>query len=223
MATRMYLRNLTPDQAPTAGEHHDNMPVGTLAYDTSLSTERSLSLSKGTSETSQAQTSLAQTGEQSGMLARFSSGPLAAQAIAANTWTVAVALAESNASANAFLRVGLYLWRPSNSSQQLLYFVLADLGVEWSTAEDGQVVTFTNSGTPTAADGDLLVLEVWSHATQAMATAYTHTLWFDGTTDVVDATTTDAASYLETPQDLVFPGIFPPWSQQARRNPLVRM
>jgi len=99
------------------------------------------------------------------------------------------------------------VWRPSTSSVVgFIYDSDTTLGVEWGTTEDGQVLSPTGSAVTVLA-GDVLVISFWRHAAQGMAVAYTQTLYFDGATDVTDATTTDAASYLETPQVLTFSGL----------------
>ncbi len=205
MATRLYLRAAAAASSPTAGEKSTALPVGTFSGNSGATFESlSLSTTKGTAQTTRTKDSLAQTAHQDNYIARFSSPGLAALTISAQTWTVALALSEGNAAANAFLAVSLYVWRPG-SNILVGYVRDADsaLGIEWATSEDGIVATFSGSSVVCQA-GDILVLEVWNHASQSMAVAYTNTLYFDGTTDVVDATSTDAASYVESPQTMTW-------------------
>lgn len=115
-----------------------------------------------------------------------------------------MATSEANAAANSFTIASIYIWRPSTSAVVgFIYDSDTALGVEWATTEDGQVLSPAGASLAVLA-GDVLVIEFWRHATQAMAAVYTQTLFFDGTTDVVDATTADAASYLESPAVLNF-------------------
>lgn len=202
MATRLYLRAKANGYAPTDGEKSTALPVGTF-QDLGGGVndgKRSLSLQKGVAQASHTGSSLAQTAHQDWYAGRFSATPLLAN-ITAQTWTLAIATSEGNAAGNAFTVCSLYVWRPSDSSVVgFVYDSDTTLGIEWSTTEDGQVVTFAG-GAVTITAGDVLVLEVWRHAAQGMANSYTQQIYFDGATPVTDATTADAASYLETPQD----------------------
>lgn len=209
MPTRLYLRNLTAANPPTAGEKSTALPVGTFQGNSGAGFEDlSLSTTKGTSQTSKALNSLGQTTDQDSYIARFTSLGLEAQTIAAATWTAALALSEANTNANSFLVGSLYVWRPGTSSVVgFIYDSHTSLGVEWATTEDGIVVTVSGSSVTCQAN-DVIVFEVWRHATQAMGSPYTQTLYFDGTTDVVGSTTTDAASYIENPNNITF--ITPP-------------
>jgi hypothetical protein len=207
MATRLYLRNVLAANAPTAGEKSTALPVGTAQLQTGANTQdRSLLLTKGTTQTSISLTGLGQTTHQDNYLARFTSLPLSAQTVTAQTWTFALALDEANAAANSQLAPCIYVWRPTGST--VVGFIIdsdTPIGVEWGASEDGIVATVSGAAV-TAQLGDVVVLEVWRHApTQTNTTARVQTVWFDGATDVVDATTAGAASYIETPQNLVFP------------------
>jgi hypothetical protein len=207
VATRLYLRNILAAGAPTAGEKSTALPVGTAGLQSGANTQdRSLLLTKGTTQTSIAFTGLGQTTHQDNYLARFTSLPLSAQTVTAQTWTFALALNEANAAANSQLAPCIYLWRPGSSS--VVGFVVdsdTPIGAEWGASEDGIVATVSGAAV-TAVFGDVLVLEVWRHApSQTNTTARVQTVYFDGPTDVVDATTANAASYIETPQNLVFP------------------
>lgn len=208
MATRLYLRNLTADNPPTAGEKSAALPSDTLGANNATGTDetRSLRTTKGSVQTSISKNSDATTAARDNYLCRFTSPALAAQTIAAATWTIAIALSEGNNNANSFLILSLYVWRPSTQAVVgYIYDSHTSLGVEWGATEDGQVITFSGAAITVQA-GDVLVLEVWRHAVQGMAAAYAQTVYFDGTTDVTDATTSDAASYLEYPGTLSFAG-----------------
>jgi hypothetical protein len=194
MATRLFFRETTNlnTNYPTAGDKSTALPVGTDGGD--FNQNQDLSLQNGpTTATNLTYASLAQTAQQSAMIARFTSPRLRSQTVNANTWTIAFTADESNAAANAFLAISAYIWRPSTSS--VVGFIrdsATTLGVEFNNSL--QTVTFSGSAV-TAEANDILVIEAWNVATQAMATSYTITF------------TTSASGtqrYIETPQDLAF-------------------
>lgn len=206
-ATRLFLRLLTAADPASAGEKSTALPVGTFKGNSGAGFEDlALRTAKGAAQTSKALDALAQTAHQDNYLARFTSAPLAAQTIAAQTWTLALAVSEANTNANSFIIASIYVWRPS--TQAVVGFIYDSdtaLGAEWSTTEAGRVVTVSGSAVTTVAD-DVLVFECWRHAAQGMAVAYTQTVYFDGTTDVVEGTSADAASYIQDTNGLTFGG-----------------
>lgn len=204
MATRLFARNVAAAAAvsPTAGTKSVALPTGTA--NTLTFTNNTLNTVKGAAQTSTTTTSLAQTTAQSGNFApRFVSLPLDAQTIAANTWTIFWGDSEANAAANAFLALSIYVWRPStNTRVGFIYDSTANIGVEFNTTAEAQSATISGSAV-TAQRGDVLIAEFWYTATQAMATAYTVTLSYDGTNETTTGTgNTSVATYIETPQNL---------------------
>ncbi len=201
--TRFYLLPQPPPQTlrPTAGEQSTALPVGTA--NTIASGENTLSTTIGLSEQQVTFDSLTQTARQDAFVARFvTEVSLNAQTINPAIWRLAACFSENSANANAFLALSLYVWRPgSNVVVGYVYDSATQLGDEWALTETGQIITFTGA-TVTASAGDVLVLEVWEDATQAVASRYTLSLYFSGTTPVVAGSTTDAGSYLEVPQTL---------------------
>lgn len=201
-ATRLYLRDLAPTSNPTAGEKSTALPVGTFA-ECGLA-ERALRTNKGAAQVTASCFSLNQTAHQDLILQRFSSEALDPQTINANTWILAVATDEGNGNANTFTIASVYVWRPSTSAVVgFLYDSDTALGVEWSISPDGQVLSLGGSAVTVTKD-DILVISFWFHAVQGMAVNYENRLHYNGTTDVIETTNSDAASYLETPQNLVF-------------------
>ena len=218
--TRLYLRN--NDDATLSETNSVALPVGT--ENSNVADSRSLELSKGElGQISVAQTTLAQTGEQSGLIRMFGAKWLTTGTIEANTWTIAFATGQSHANANAFTAVSLYVIRaaPPAFVVGYIYDDATPLGVEWSTSEDGQVFTVSGAEVGGVIPNDYLVCELWYVATQASATAYTLTAWYGGATDVTDSTTADAASYIETPQNL-FPDPGGVYEGGISRAPYVR-
>ena len=195
MATRLFFRETTNlnTSYPTAGDKSAVLPVGTDGGDFNQSQDLSL-LNNGVA-TNLTYTQLAQTTQQSAMIARFTSPRLRSQTINANTWTIVFTGDEANAAANAFLGLSVYAWRPSTSA--VVGFVrdsTTTLGVEFNNTL--QTLTFSGSAV-TVESGDILVAEVWNVATSSMATSY-----------LITFTTSNTANprYLETPQDLAFTG-----------------
>lgn len=205
MTTRLYCLGgsaLPAADAPTSGEKSTALPNGTANGTTPIN--RLMSPVKGTSLSGVLTTTLAQTARQSGTAIRFISNRLAAQTISANTWTFFSAADESNAAANAYTALSVYVWNPSGSSVRgFIYDNTAELGTEYATSMSAQSVTFSGSAV-TAVEGDFLVCEWWYTSAQSMATAYTINHYFAGTDDTTTGTgNTSPATYLETPQDLI--------------------
>jgi hypothetical protein len=129
------------------------------------------------------------------------------------TWTWGIAVSESSTSANFIPPMGCAYVMTSGGTKRGGGSIFDSVqtgatgAVEASITEDGQVVTvgvaFSNAVTGLAA-GDRVVVEFWGGGSITMAGAYTVSFYYDGATDVVDATTTDAASYIETPQNITF-------------------
>lgn len=143
---------------------------------------------------------------------KFISDPLTVSQIDANTWTFALAMAESSANANMNHHGGcMYVLQSNDTVRGFIFDVNSNLGVEFATSEDGQVVTSLNPGLSVTGvvSTDRLVFELWARGTISMAGLYNITAFFDGATDVTGATTTDAAAYIETPQNITFGGGVP--------------
>ena len=144
------------------------------------------------------------TNHQDAWMAKFLSDPIGVSQVDANTWTIAVAVAEGNTNANAFLSVTLYVIKNDDTVRGFIYDTDTALGTEFATTEQGRVVTVAGAAVAGCVSTDRICVEIWWHTTaQAMGTSYTRSLWANGTTDVVNAVaTSDAASYIETPQNL---------------------
>lgn len=192
MATRFYLSTATSTYAPTAGTKSTTLPSGTN-NSPAPAESRSLAIVNPNSTNTDTINSLAQTAAQSGYFARFTSDRIVAQTVSANTWTFVLDTAEGNNNANAFLAVCMYVWRPSNSSVVgYLYNSASAIGAEWSGSL-GPITYSVSGGAVTAALGDVIVIEAWYIATQAMATSYANQIRYGTSTQ-----------YLETPQNLDF-------------------
>jgi hypothetical protein len=191
MATRLYFRDDTSSNAPTAGSKSTALPDGT---DNSLTANdsQSLLLTEGTSNTTVSITTLAQLARQSGRFARFTSEPLASQTISANTWDYTLRNRLSNSLANAYKAGSIYVWRPSTSSVVgYVYDSNAEIGTVWTNNFTNDSSNITGSAV-TATNGDVLVIEVWYTSAQGKAKSYVVDIQYN-----VDG-------YIETPQDLTF-------------------
>jgi hypothetical protein len=211
--TLFYLRNVTSAQAPSGGSRSTALPTGT-ANNQSGALSLSLLESVGSSQTSVSFSTVAQTAVQSGILARFTSDPLGAQTISAQTWTLFQRTFETNGQANIFSAGSIYVFRPSNNTVVgYVYDSSADIEMnfrsaaplhEWESTSPGSTGLGTVVGSEVAClQGDVLVFEAWYTAAQGKSTSYANNLfYFNG----VSATpgTTDAAAYIEAPQTFTY-------------------
>lgn len=170
----------------------------------------------GTSQTSLVLTSNATTSNQIYYFTRFVSPALSGiTSIDANTWDLNWAHKESNTSANfpvgvanTAIPITLYVWRPGTGKLGNILDGNSNANCrEALTSEVSSPVTFAGSSVASVQNGDVICFEVIFSVTQAAATAYTDTYYYDGTvinTGLVGVT--DHASYIETPQSLVAGG-----------------
>lgn len=154
----------------------------------------------GVAQTSATITSTANTSFQTWGLRRFVSAPLAATsfAITDGNWTFSTAGSESSTNHNQSLTAGIYCWRPSTGLQVGTVNILIGLA-ESGTTQTALSGTSTWTGSVSILDGDILVFEVSDEFTQAMATAYTSSFFYDGTTE---ASTTSCATFVTPPSAL---------------------
>ena len=207
MATRLFLRELTPTNDPGETERSTALPSGAADFQDYGIAVKALRTTKGTSETSVIGSSLAHIDHDDEFFTSFSSEALAAQTINANTWTIAVDVGQGSQFANSTMDVCIYIFREPSTVVGFISNAHVGRGNEWPSSGGGRVVSL--SGAPvTCQNGDYLVFEFWRHtATQSMDMAYTQTLFYDGGTDVTEGVDSgDAASFIETPQDLAFQG-----------------
>jgi hypothetical protein len=134
---------------------------------------------------------LGQTARQSGRFAVMSSTSLAAQTISAGTWTFNSYASHSNNNAQAFYALSLYVYRPSTDSVvAYIYDSNAELGTRFTVS--GGFINFTISGSEvTAAEGDVLVLEVWYTSAQSQSKSFAVASFFD------------PDEYIDAPQDIL--------------------
>lgn len=174
---------------------------------TGASTNRVMDGTIGTSQTSIALTTLAQTTAQNNWFGRWMSPPLAAQTISGtgSAWGSGGATSQSNTNSaftGSFCVV--YAWRPSNGSRvgMIVDHTTSSFGGMAIGMFNAAAETWTSTGATQAVtssvtilDGDVLVAEVWSinNQAQSKATAYTNTVFYDGTTE---GSSTTSATYM---------------------------
>jgi hypothetical protein len=196
--TKFYLHQAVTTATGTLPGATSYVSAQAPAASTSL-TNRSMDGTVGTSQSSSAITTLANTSAQPTPIARFISAPIAAQTIAQQNFIVHAAGSDSNTNSNFGGIWSLVVWRPStgaivgrmadNNQQSSMNFNFTTQ----TAANNTSLLATTNS--VVAADADLIIIEMWRDSiAQGMATAYTNTLFYDGTTE--DSTTSNAAYLL---------------------------
>lgn len=213
MTTKLYLHNAANALSGTfpTGEQSPTFTAGWTA--TGANTLRTMDTTIGVSQASLAGTTLASTSAQTGFLGFFCSPALSgAQTVGGSTFDLLLAVSESNLNANfgpgSF---NVYVWRPGTGAKVgTIWDGIASTALEPGSASSEQVTgTFNVTATSvSAADGDVIVCEVWSSFTQGMATAYTATIFYDGTTEntTTFAVVSNYAAYLSFPETLTFKG-----------------
>ena len=218
MATQMFFRSLLAPYYALRTDVTSSMPVGTnRSANTVLTnypngTGGSLFYMTTTAATSAPTgpptitgTSDGNATQQSGLMGTWVSLPLAAQSIAAQTWTFGGFFGESSTNYNAQAVISILIYRPSTASiVATIYDASTLLGTEFAVTPAG--VTFTVSGSAVSTnDGDLVICQVWWAGTVGMSgTNFTCTLVFDGTTAVVNANTANKGSFLQSANTLTF-------------------
>lgn len=215
MTQKFYLHNATTALGGTlpGGTSTDVFDIGVgfpTVTATGASTNRTMDDTIGSSQVSQALTTSATTSIQKNWFRRFLSPALGAQTFPAGS-TIAWSLgaSESNANSDMFEAGTFYIaqWRPSTGA--VISHLIADrVGGETISNEPGtaqSVVTgsFVTLANKTFLDGDIIVAEWWSAQGQAMGTAYTNTVFYDGTTE---GSTTNVASYIDFGFDFALSG-----------------
>ena len=184
---------------------------------------RTANTTVGVSQTSLAEAVFADTIAASGLLGIWYSVPLDTQTVS-GTVTLNCADKESSASANFWMNnAEIYLWRPSTGAKvgTLLAVTTASRGGrEGGTSETVTSFAGVSLTSQDAIVGDVLIMELWSYHTQAMATAYTKTIYFDGTTvnTTEDASVTNQASFIEFSGTITFAAISPQKLNSIRQS-----
>lgn len=215
MTTRLYFHVIGNGLANLPGTEQSSLTSNKDAE--SQIANHHMDTTIGVGQNSIVLSSIASTSLQRYFFTRFVSNPLSGiSSISAQTWTYNFASIGSSVSSNfpcsstnQPVRVMAYVWRPSTQSKvgDIVDGNSASTVSEPAAAsERSQQTTFTGSSVASVADGDVICFEIWFEITQAAATAYTDTFFYDGTTVTANTGTvvTNHASFIETPQDLTF-------------------
>jgi hypothetical protein len=147
-------------------------------------------------------------------VSRWVSDFLNVTSISANTWVLnfaaksgdALATYPSDGSGKVFANI--YIWRPSTNAK---VGTIVDGACSNTTSNDGETaekvvnVNFTGAAV-TCQVNDVIIVEIWLKPNTVFAASYTCVFYYDGTTagTTDDATVSNHASFLQTPQDNLF-------------------
>ena len=203
MPTTWYYRNTNAPAGPTGKASPDTDSFPTVPAD--KNTPKDMTVAKGTAQTSQAGAYSTSTTPLYTLARIFVGSALAAQTLTGGQagYKSGIAIKESNAQMNLYHRTFVYVWRSGSGNVKTIGGPVS-CGVEHGTGEVGCVITFSGA----AGDfgillNDRIVVEEWWDIRNTKATSYTATFYYDGATDVVEATaTSDAAGFFYCPQTL---------------------
>lgn len=196
MATKFYLRNAAQSGTLPGSQTMSNTFNPPTVNLLGTNGGKSLSTSIGSSQTSIAFTTQAVTSPQATAIGSWISPPLAAQTIVAQKINFSLGASESNASSDFIPSMVVALWRPSTTTVIGRFYDMEDQGLEAGTSESSITCNplAISPGPFSALDGDVIVCEMWRDQTiQGMASAYTNTIFYDGTTE---ASTTSNAAFI---------------------------
>lgn len=215
MATRLYFHNQTDSTSGLPTAEQSSLTSNKNA-EGSQTTNRIMNITIGTSQASLQMTSNAVSSTQNYYFTRFVSPALDMASISANTWTYNIATRQNSTQNRGNfpvdgndqpVRVNCYVWRPGTGKiGTILDGNTAATVDENGNSEVVHHVTFSGSSVSSMAAGDRLVFEVWFVIQQVSGITSTNTIYYDGatvnTTD--NATVSNHASFIETPQTLTF-------------------
>lgn len=216
MATKLYYHDATSSVSGTLPSTNQGSNAITVSQD-AQTVNRTMNTTIGTTQTSKAVVTNDNTSLQTLYFTRFVSETLQNDTtISANTWSYNFACRISNVSnnfpcsgANQPVHVLVYVWRPSNGTKvgNIIEGNSDNNFSEPDAANSTKAKHGTFSGgSISALAGDVIIQDIVFRVTQANNFSRTDTFYYDGTTEntTENAVVTSQASYIETPQDLVF-------------------
>ena len=211
MTTKLYFHDATTADTgilPSTIVETNATPTVTA---TGAATNRAMDTTAGATVVGATLASTASTTFQANWFRRWVSAPLAAQTLGSTSvhWLFSIAGKTSNPTYSPWYAglVCVSVWRPSTGAAVYRWngagvttptagsFGSTLLNASGGSSANANLLTFT------CQDGDILVLEFFGYCTQSMATGYTWTLYYDGTTD--DSIISNAA-YLISPTTLLW-------------------
>jgi len=214
LATRLYFRSASSGLSDLPTTEQSTLTNNKVVD--ALTVNRTLSETIGTGQTSLVLASNATTSQQNYYYSRFVSDELNMASLPAQTWTYNFATRQTNlggnfpaGSSNQPVYVNCYVWRPSTTTKVGTVLDGNSAGAYDEIAANAERVghgTFSGAAVNSMAANDVLVFEVWFRITQASATSYTLTWFYEGTTANVtkNTTVTNHASFIESPQNFTF-------------------
>lgn len=218
MSTRLYLHNAANALSGTFPTTWTGAVLTPVDVSDKAVTLRSADFNIGSSQVTATVSTSATTASHDIQHTWASSKPLqGAQTVGGGTWTVNIADAESNTSANHFINsLTAYVWRPSTgASIGTIVSTRSGSSLEPTSTSSEQVSTFTIATSSVAAqDGDVIILELYARPIQSMSTSYTVNSYYDGTTEntTENAVVSSHASFVESSEDLLFQPQYTPTS-----------
>lgn len=200
--SKWYLRNSNASTGPTGKASTDTDDFPSVPSD--KNTAKDMTPAKGSAQVS-VTGNYNNAGVAKKTFCRIFVGPaLAAQTLTGGqaNYKVGVAIKESNGLMNLVHRVFVYVWRSGSGNVKTI--IIPTEHIEHTTAELGCLVTATGAATDfSILDNDRIVVEIWWNLNNTRSAAYDATDYYEGATDVIDATaTSDAAGFFECPQTL---------------------
>ena len=215
MATRLYFRSQTDSTSglPTA----EQSSISALKnMEGSQTTNRQMTTAIGSSQTGITDTVVNETAHNL-YFTRFVSPALSVSSIAANTWTYNFSTEQSNALGNfpvvtsGSVRAVCYVWRPSSSTKIGTIrdgtTTSGDVNEPAASTQKAHHTTFTGAEVLSVSAGDVIIFEVWFTVDPAVGGGSTVvSFYYAGNTanTTKDATVSNHASFIETPQDDLF-------------------
>ena len=217
MATTLYLHAATASLTGTLPTAEQSTLTAGDNFEADQATNRTMTTTIGAAQTSLANASIATTSITNYYVARWVSPKLNQTSISANTWTYDFAKKASSTSANfpvsstnKAVYVNAYVWRTSTGAK---VGTIKD-GTTNATYSEGAASTElsehgTFAGSAVAncnPQDDVIIFEMWFKITQGVATSYTQTIYFDGTTEnrTTGTTVSNYAAFVETPDTIAF-------------------
>jgi len=203
--TKLYFHDAaTPDTGTLPGASTISATSPSVTASTA-GTNRDMNTTIGASQTSSALTTLGNTSLQTHWFRRFLSRPLAAQTLPTGGWTIDGAAAESTLSTHLWpWGIVLKVWRPSTGATVATLIDNPTLATTGPSSSNTETVISNSTGSISGVavnQGDILVMELWTQATQTNTTPHTATVYYDGTTE--DSASSDAA-FLQAPGTISF-------------------
>ena len=205
--TKFYLHDATtPDTGSLPGGSTLSSTSPTVTASTA-STNRDMNQTIGASQVGPSLTVLGNMSLQTHWFRRFLSRPLGTQTLPTGAWSIDAGSQESSINTNLEpWGMVLKVWRPSNGTtvSTLIDNPLLATSPLSTNGSELDVSTSTGSISGVAVtSGDVLVLELWTQATQLNNNPHTANAYYDGTTE---GSTTSSAAMLLAPGNITFAG-----------------